>query len=182
MHTHSHTNWKVKIGSSSEMVWKAKAVCPNEGKENNHRQMHQHPNLQPLTNTHTHTDWVKCVCVHVWANVAAALVVQIYYNYRLTMDVQHHTHAAKHWVNNTLKNDCLYPQHSTPINYELSTSHLRAHTNTHKRKQTDTLRGMQTHLEHLPQQRDTCYQTQRQYRQTHHTQDIKHSRIHTLFG
>lgn len=41
--------------------------------------------------THIHTEGV---CVHVLVNVAAALVVQIYYKYRLTMDVQHH--AEKH--------------------------------------------------------------------------------------
>lgn len=82
-------------------------------------------------------------------------------------DVQHHMHASKHWVNNTQRNDCLYPQHFAPINYKWSTLHLCAYshvgtcTKTHV-GQSRRRAGIQMHPEHLPQQKATCFWTQRE--------------------
>ena len=143
-HSHAHTNWKCKNGS--EQVWKAKAAqMMKKRKQPQANAAPEFASINKPRHTHTHTQLDWSVCVHVLANAAAALVVQIYYEYRLSMDVQHHTHAAKYWVNNTLKNDCLYPQHFTPINYELSTLHLDAHT--HTRTHTHTHVRAHTHKE-----------------------------------
>lgn len=155
-HTQKHTNWNVKNGSASGLIWKAKAVCPNEDKENNHSQTHQHPNLQALTNTHTGENECVCVCVQVLVEMAVALAVQIYYKYRLSVDVQHHMHAAKHWVNNTLKNDlfistALHTHKLWTIDFAPALIHKHTETWTDKQHSTACKHTLNTcHNKELP--------------------------------
>lgn len=74
-------------------------------------------------------------------NTAAALAEWIYYGIDQGQTSNITCTRQKHRVNNALRNDCLYPQHFTPINYNLSTLHLCAlytqtQTNKHTKKKS----------------------------------------------
>lgn len=123
------------------MVWKAKAVCPNEGKENNHRQTQQHPNLQALTNTRR----LRGECVSVWVcmcgcpclskcgcSITGTDLSQVSINHiRPATWTQQSSESTIHWEMTVYINN-------TSINYELLPSHLHAHTHTNTGRHTHT--------------------------------------------
>lgn len=153
----------------SEPGWKAKAVWPNEDKENDHRQMHQHPNLQALTNTHTHTSWVRCVRTCFSESgycISNTDLLQVSITHR-----RQTSHTRSKALSQQYTEKCLFPQHSTPINYELLTSHLQTrkkHRHTHRHRHTPSRAACKSTL-------NTCHNKElpatlhkEKYRQTPH--------------
>lgn len=151
----------------SEPGWKAKAVWPNEDKENDHRQMHQHPNLQALTNTHT--SWVRCVRTCFSESGYCISNTDL-----LQVSITHGrqtSHTRSKPLSQQYTEKCLFPQHSTPINYELLTSHLQTrkkHRHTHRHRHTPSRAACKSTL-------NTCHNKElpatlhkEKYRQTPH--------------
>lgn len=142
--------------------------------------MHQHPNLQALTNTHTHTSWVRCVRTCFSESgycISNTDLLQVSITHR-----RQTSHTRSKALSQQYTEKCLFPQHSTPINYELLASHLQT-----RKKHRHTHTDIGTHPHELHAKAPWTPATTKSYLlpytkkniDRHHTWGIKHSQTRT---
>lgn len=150
---------------------------PNEDKENNHRQMHQHLNLQALTNTHTRADWAKvCVCHSECGHcISCTDLLQVSINHGRPT-----SHARSKALSQQYTEKWLFISTALYSHKLLTIDFAPARTNTQQHGQTDT------HWAACKSTLNTCHNKElpatkrrEKYRPTPHAAHKTHT--HTLF-